>query len=441
MKFVKTSSNGPDEPRVYRVTEITRIVKRLLENEVGEVWIEGELSNVRRPSSGHYYCTIKDERSQIAAVMFRGRQAGMRFQPRDGLVVRVFGQLSVYERSGQYQVIVYRMEPGGEGALQAAFEALKKKLQAEGLFDPAGKRSIPLLPRHIGVITSPSGAAIRDILNVLGRRFDNLHVVLAPVRVQGAEAAADIVAAIEQLRRMGGLDVLIVGRGGGSLEDIWCFNEESVARAIAASEIPVISAVGHEIDFTISDFVADLRAPTPSAAAELVVGRKADFESRLDACSLSLRHAVRQRMLGMRNRLLAARGSRVFVEPGCVARRAMEKILLLQTRVERSVRDIVRERMQRSDEIRLRLERGAREMKLALEMNTQRLEARLSGMNPLAVLDRGYSITTRIDGEIVRRFDRVRQGERVLTRLAEGELESEVIRQNDIEKDKRSTEF
>ncbi len=415
-----------NEPKIYKVAEITRLIKELLEGEVGEVWIEGELSNVRRPASGHCYFTIKDENAQIAAVMFRGRQAGLRFEPRDGLVVRVFGTVSVYERSGQYQVIVSRMQAGGKGALQAAFEALKKKLMDEGLFNSARKRAIPMLPRHIGVVTSPTGAAIRDILNVLSRRFSNLHVVLAPVRVQGDGAAPEIAAAIEELNRMGGFDVLIVGRGGGSMEDLWPFNEEIVARAIAASAIPVISAVGHEIDFTISDLTADLRAPTPSAAAELVVGRKAEFDASIEAFAINLRRALERRLLEIRSRVAAASGSRVFLEPGHLVRRMAERIMRIQVQLEHRGGDVVRERIQRVDELTQLLGSLSRENLFGLRLKTGQLEARLAGINPLAVLNRGYSITTRLNGEILTRVGQARKGERLLTRLSDGKLESEV---------------
>lgn len=419
------------QPKVYRVAEITRLIKSVLEDEIGEVWIEGELSNVRRPSSGHYYFTVKDENAQISAVMFRGYQKGLRFQPVDGLVVRVFGLVSVYEKSGQYQVLVYQMEPGGQGALQAAFEALKKQLASEGLFDPARKKPIPLLPRRIAVVTSPTGAAIRDILNVLLRRFGNLHVVLSPVRVQGPEAAGDIAAAINELNTMGGFDVIIVGRGGGSLEDLWCFNEESVARAIAESTIPVISAVGHEIDFTISDFVADLRAATPSAAAELVIGRKADFEANLDACSQRLCRAIQQRLLTIRNRFLVATHSYVFQEPHNLARRIAERIERTKMQIEYSIQSMLRERQQRIDESSLRIVRQMHEWQRVSGMTIQRLEVQLKGMNPLAILDRGYSITKRINGHILKSADQVRQGEHVLTRLAAGSFESEVVKKSD----------
>src|SRR5437867_3235119 len=272
---------APGRPRedhpVLTVSELNALARGLLEEGLGTVWVEGEISNLRRYPSGHTYFTLKDAESQVAAVLFRGNAAALRFRPGDGLKVLARGRVSLYEPRGAYQVIVEALEPAGLGALQLAFEQLKARLLAEGLFDAARKRPIPLLPRRIGIVTSPSGAAIRDILKVLSRRFASLGVVLAPARVQGAEAAGEIVAGIAALNRLAGLDALIVTRGGGSLEDLWPFNEEAVARAIAASAIPVISAVGHETDVTIADLVADLRAPTPSAAAEVVVGSREEL--------------------------------------------------------------------------------------------------------------------------------------------------------------------
>lgn len=426
--MVDPMENSPEQHlKVYRVAEITRLIKSILEDEVGEVWIEGELSNVKRPSSGHYYFTIKDENAQIAAVMFRGRQTGLRFQPEDGLAVKILGLVSVYEKSGQYQVIVYRMEPAGKGALLAALEALKKKLELEGLFDPARKKPLPVLPQHIGIVTSPTGAAIRDILKVILRRFPNLHIVIAPVRVQGQGASAEIAAAIDEFNAMGGLDVLIVGRGGGSLEDLWCFNEESVARAIARSGIPVVSAVGHEVDFTISDFVADLRAPTPSAAAELVVGLKLDFEREFAAYTQQMLRALRQYALGIRNRYIAASGSYVFREPRNLARRYLERLCRLQNQVQHSGQTLFREYQQRVDESNFRMLKQTEAWQRVSEMNLRRLESVLRGINPLAVLGRGYSITMRADGSIIKSAGQVKCGVRIFTRLADGKLESEVV--------------
>lgn len=414
-------------PKIYRVAELTRLIKAVLEDEVGEVWVEGELSNFRQPASGHWYFTLKDEHAQLACVMFRGNQRGLRFQPKDGMLLRAHGLVSVYEKSGQYQMIVRTLELAGQGTLQAAFEALKRKLEAEGLFDPGRKKSLPLLPRHIGVVTSPTGAAIRDILNILTRRFYNLHVVLAPVRVQGPGAAGEIAAAIDDFNRRGDMDVLIVGRGGGSLEDLWCFNEEIVARAVARSAIPVISAVGHEIDFTICDFVADLRAPTPSAAAELVVREKAEFEAQLLETSRRLERALRRQVAELKHRFIAASGSYVFREPGNLARRVLERIERLSLQMRHGVQSLLRERQQQLDELNMRLTRQMKEWRHTRSMELAQLEAQLKGINPLAVLDRGYSITFRPDGRVIKASDQVRPGDRVATRVARGTFESEVL--------------
>ncbi|NLB54992.1 MAG: exodeoxyribonuclease VII large subunit, partial [Lentisphaerae bacterium] len=250
------------EPKIFRVSEINRLIKAMLEDEIGEAWVEGEISNLRRPASGHLYFTLKDDSAQISAVMFKGSQFTLPFKPEDGMLVNAYGQITVYERGGQYQLIVRKMIESGQGALQAKFEALKRKLTAEGLFDPERKKKLPLLPTRIGVITSHTGAAVRDIINVLSRRFNNLNILIGSVKVQGEGAAEEIAQMIRLMNQRPDIDVLIVGRGGGSIEDLWAFNEECVARAIADSGIPVISAVGHETDFTICDFVADVRAPT-----------------------------------------------------------------------------------------------------------------------------------------------------------------------------------
>ncbi len=427
MLFPEQKTNSAPQPKIYHVAEITHLIKAVLEDEVGEVWIEGELSNLRRPGSGHFYFTLKDESAQISAVMFRGSQRGLRFQPVDGKMIRVFGQVSVYEKSGQYQVIVRQMEMSGQGALQAAFEALKKKLAAEGLFDTARKRPLPLLPRHIGIVTSPTGAAIRDILNILSRRFHNLHIVLAPVRVQGEDAARDIAEALDLLNARGGLDLIIVARGGGSLEDLWCFNEESVARAVARSAIPVISAIGHEIDFTICDFVADLRAPTPSAAGELAIREKTELETRLRECARRLAHGLSQQFTTLRHRLVAVSRSHVFREPAYVARHNRDRIDRLGLQMRHGLVTLLHQRQQRADELNLRLVSRMREWRRGSAQDIQRLSLLLNGINPLAVLDRGYSITSRRDGRILKDGAGVKRGERVVTRLAKGTFESEVV--------------
>jgi exodeoxyribonuclease VII large subunit len=283
-------------PKIYTVSDLTTEIRTVLEDSFAGVWVEGELSNFRHHSSGHMYFTLKDQESQIRAVMFRQQNRQLKFRPQDGLAILMYGEISVYEPRGEYQIVGEYMEPRGIGALQLAFEQLKERLQAEGLFDDSRKRPIPMLPGRIGVITSPTGAAIRDILQVLRRRFAGVDVLIYPVTVQGDQAAPEIVEAIRELNRRGGLDVLIVARGGGSIEDLWAFNEEVVARAIAASKIPVISAVGHQVDYTIADFVADLRAPTPSAAAELVVSKTDELAQRLDDLQARMSGAVRSRL-------------------------------------------------------------------------------------------------------------------------------------------------
>src|ERR1700732_2013337 len=269
------------ERRVWKVSELTAGIRELLERAFTDVWVEGEVSNFRPAQSGHLYFTLKDARAQVRCVCFRDQACRLKFHPEDGLQVTVRGSISVYEPRGEYQIYVTNIEPVGLGALQLAFEQLKKKLSEEGLFDEARKKPLPALPRCIGVVTSPIGAAIRDILRVLKRRFPNVHVQLYPVKVQGEGAASEIVQALRYFNRVKTVDVLILARGGGSLEDLWAFNEEVVARAIFASEIAVISGVGHETDFTIADFVADLRAPTPSAAAEIVVRSRVEFERNI----------------------------------------------------------------------------------------------------------------------------------------------------------------
>ncbi|MBI3263779.1 MAG: exodeoxyribonuclease VII large subunit, partial [Acidobacteria bacterium] len=268
---------APPERRIYTVSELAAGLRELLETTYPEIWVEGEISNCRIWHTGHLYFTLKDEGAQLKAVMFRTPLRLLRFKPDDGLRVVARGRLTVYEPKGEYQVVCEHMEPHGLGALQLAFEQLKKRLQVEGLFEAARKRTLPVLPRKIGIVTSLEGAAIRDIIHVLARRYPNAHLVIRPSRVQGEDAAADIATALRAIAKIPGVDVIIVGRGGGSIEDLWAFNEERVARAIARSPVPVVSAVGHETDVTIADFVADVRAPTPSAAAEIVVARKDEF--------------------------------------------------------------------------------------------------------------------------------------------------------------------
>jgi exodeoxyribonuclease VII large subunit len=306
----RPQSSQPKRTRsVLSVTELTIRLRDLLESEFYEVWVQGELSNCRVWNTGHLYFTLKDESTQIRGVIFRSALRYLKFKPADGLRVVARGRVSVYEPKGEYQLVCEHLEPQGLGALQLAFEQLKKRLQAEGLFDAARKRALPALPRKIGIVTSLDGAAIRDIVNVLRRRYANAHLVVRPARVQGEGAALEIARGIRAIGRVEGVDVVIVGRGGGSIEDLWAFNEEIVARAIARSPVPVISAVGHETDVTIADFVADLRAPTPSAAAELVVSAKDDFCGRIDSLHDRLHAAALRRVqtLSRRVHMISAR--------------------------------------------------------------------------------------------------------------------------------------
>ncbi len=424
------ASRSGAAPHVFTVAELTRRIKGVLEDGVGTVWVDGELSNVRCPASGHYYFTLKDEAAQIGGVLFRGNQRGLAFLPKDGLLVRVFGEITVYERGGNYQILVRRMQPAGKGALQARFEALKDKLFREGLFDEARKKPLPLLPQHVGLVTSPTGAAVRDILNILARRFPNLHVVLAPCRVQGEGAAGEIADAIRLLNERGDVEVMIIGRGGGSLEDLWAFNEEAVALAIAASRIPVISAVGHEIDFTISDFVADLRAPTPSAAAELVVGQKESFEANLRVLSGQLTRELRRSVLEARNRILVLSRRHAQRAPLSVLRRQRLRLENSLHRMIRSVEGSVRDTQQDLDGMASRLLHGLAIRCQAKSHRLARLQSQLRALSPLGVLTRGYSITSDARGRIVRSVADVAAGQRVRTRIADGIFESDVVAGN-----------
>src|SRR5437899_8024772 len=298
--------------RILTVTELTVRVRDLLEREFFEVWVEGELSNCRVWHTGHLYFTLKDGSSSIRSVIFRSALRYLKFKPADGLRVVARGRVSVYEPKGEYQMVCEHLEPHGLGALQLAFDQLKKRLQDEGLFDAARKRPLPALPRKIGIVTSLDGAAIRDIIKILRRRYRNAHLVICPARVHGEDAAPDIARALRQIARVPGVEVVIVGRGGGSIEDLWAFNEEVVARAIARVPVPVISAVGHETDITIADFVADVRAPTPSAAAELVVSAKDEFCGRIDRLQGRLGAAARARVQGLSRRVHIVNGRPSF---------------------------------------------------------------------------------------------------------------------------------
>ena len=401
----KTEADAPEEPKIYTVTELTRQIKGLLEGAFPMVWVAGEISNARQYSSGHVYLTLKDEGAQLSGVMWRGVANRLKFKIEDGMAVVVCGNIGVYEPRGNYQIIISHVEPKGIGALQLAFEQLKQKLGKEGLFDAEHKKPLPTFPRTIGVVTSPDGAAIRDILNILNRRWPRFHLILRAARVQGGEAPGEIAAGIADLNKLGGVDVMIVGRGGGSLEDLWAFNEEVVARAIFASEVPVVSAVGHEIDFTISDFVADVRAATPSEAAELVLPVFEEIEGALDEYQARIVLALRTRADEIRGRLLAIEQSYALRQP----------------------LDRVRQFQQRADELAQRLLMGADRFVEAQRERLKGIAGKLDSLSPLAVLSRGYSVTTLADtGEIVRNAKQVSPGDRVKTRVAKGDFAARV---------------
>ncbi|AKJ64514.1 exodeoxyribonuclease VII large subunit [Kiritimatiella glycovorans] len=444
--------------KVYGVSELTRRIRTLLEDDLGTVWVEGEISGLRRPASGHCYFTLKDDRAQLSGVLFRRDAAKLDLALEDGMQVRGTGRVTVYEPRGQYQVVFRRLEAAGRGALMARFEELKRKLDAEGLFAPERKRPLPMLPRCIGVVTSPTGAAIRDIIQVLDRRFPDVHLLLAPAKVQGAGAAEEIATAIEALNALpsagGGRgpfrpDVLIAGRGGGSLEDLWAFNEERVARAVAASAVPVISAVGHEVDFTICDFAADHRAPTPSAAAELVVGRKADFRERLDRSQWRMRRLAGQQIARLRHRVDLLAGSYVFREPSQLIGqhrqrldgldRRMRHALNARTnvrprlagaaqRLQAATRDAVREARRETEGTGTAMRVAVRDYCASRRHAIERAAGKLDTLNPFRVLDRGYSLTRREDGSVVRSASDLARGARLITVLSRGEVESTVDR-------------
>ena len=444
------------DKKVYSISELTRQIKQTLEDEVGHVWVEGEISNYKVYGSGHAYFSLKDEGAQLSAVLFAGARAGVAAGARlaDGQRIRAYGQVTVFENRGQYQLIVRKVEAAGAGALMQRFEELKRKLEAEGLFDAARKRPLPALPQRIGIVTSPTGAVIHDMLNVLGRRFPNLQVRLAPVKVQGAGAAEEIAAAVALFNRACGpdsdwpADVLIVGRGGGSLEDLWAFNEEAVARAVAGSAIPVVSAVGHETDFSLCDFAADLRAPTPSAAAELVVASKAELEMRVARPARALRQALQQRVAELRGRLAEVRSAPVLREPSRLTERLAQRVDTLEMRMGHAARQRIQEERQRAEQAVSRLsllrERQVRQIESRVALDQRRLEQacrlwaerarvrvaalerQIGLLSPLAVLERGYSLTRTAQGRLVRSVKDVAAGDGLVTQVKDGTVKSVV---------------
>jgi exodeoxyribonuclease VII large subunit len=445
-----TSGPEPSDEPVFTVSRLNRVCRFILNESLGTIRIEGEISNVSAPSSGHLYFTLKDTEAQVRCAMFRPQARLLTRRPQNGDHVLLKAQVSLYEPRGDFQLIVETLEEAGDGALALAFERLKQKLAAEGLFDAAHKIPIPKLPRTVGVITSPTGAAIRDILTVLRRRFPAIEVVLIPVRVQGAEARDDIVRALRLANRWQACDVLILGRGGGSLEDLWTFNEEAVARAIHASKIPVISAIGHEIDFTISDFVADLRAPTPSAAAEAVSPDRVAWLERIDRLGARLQQSLNNRLQQSATRLRFLERRLEQRHPAQHLQTQSQRLDELEARLRRGVRYQFgqldrRLRIQEARMLRLRQDQRIALLSVRCEQFGQRLctalqrqveharhqlaraSQELQAVSPLATLARGYSITTRADTlDILCSWREAPPGTRIATRLTDGTLVSSV---------------
>jgi exodeoxyribonuclease VII large subunit len=411
--------------RVYTVSQITEVIKSELESAFPSVWVEGEISNFKRAPSGHLYFTLKDERSQLQTVMWRSDARRTRFDLKDGLKVICRGRITVYEQRGQYQLVTELIEPKGKGALQLAFEQLKEKLRAEGLFDPQRKKPLPLLPKTLGIVTSPRGAAIVDILRTIDRRFARIHILIYPARVQGEGAADEIVAGIDHLSGRPDIDVIIIGRGGGSIEDLWAFNEERVARAIARSPVPIISAVGHEVDFTIADFVADIRASTPSVAAEIVIKEEQALLERVDGLRRRLAQVVLYSLQERKHRLLSLSQHRSF--PGF-----RMKLLGLEQRVdelEHRARDIFRRRKVQLAEHRAaarlseeRLMSLLRRRLAELLADWERLSAQLHNLSPLNILQKGYALCWKDDHRLIRRIEDVEKDKDVTVTFYKGDF-------------------
>jgi exodeoxyribonuclease VII large subunit len=391
--------------RVWTVAQLTAQIKDLLETEFASVWLAGEISNFKRHSSGHVYLTLKDEQSQISGVIWRSAASRLPFDLHDGLDVIVQGRVSLYEPQGKYQIYIEKVQPKGLGALELAFRQLREKLEKEGLFAREHKKPLPRFARRVVLVTSPTGAAVRDMLQVICRRWRDVEIWIRPVRVQGDGAAAQIAAAIAEVNRLGGVDVMIVGRGGGSLEDLWAFNEEIVARAIFASRIPIVSAVGHEVDLTIADLVADRRALTPSEAGELVVPSEQEMRESLRQASVRMARSLQDRLQAVRHRVDQLAARRPFRFPY----------------------DGIRQRQQRCDEISGRLNRAIWNRLRDGQHRLATLAGRTEALSPLNVLARGYSLTTHDAGHsVVRSADQVAVGDRIVTRLARGRITSRV---------------
>ena len=444
------SFESPVTRRIWSVGDLVSEVRTHVEREYGDLWVEGEISNLRSAPSGHIYFTLKDGDAQLPAVLFRRQASLLRFKPADGLHVMLRGKVSVYEQRGQMQLVAEFLEPVGAGSLQIAFEQLKARLQARGLFDAARKKPLPAFPHCVGIVTSPTGAVIRDFLNIVSRRHAGLHVLLYPASVQGEGAAAEVAAGIAWFNRTRQVDVIVIARGGGSLEDLAPFNTEHLAEAIAASDLPVISAVGHETDFTIGDFVADLRAPTPSAAAELVTAALHNVSERVQTLDQRLVRACRFRLIQASNALARVRVDSIFAREMDQLRRRQQHVDRLCDQINAAWRPRCRNLNDRLQGLSTRLLRqdfawrlrAARERLATLENRMARAQAdhvrkgrerqasltrQLSAMSPLAVLSRGYALVYNEGGALIRNAAQAKPGESTVTRLAHGRIRSRVM--------------
>jgi len=441
----------PPERRVWKVRDLVAAVRTHVEREYSDAWVEGEISNFRAPESGHLYFTLKDGNAQIRVVMFRSSARLLRFRPADGLQVVVRGRITIYEDRGELQISAEYLEPKGAGSLQLAFEQLKAKLEAEGLFAAERKKPIPTLPSRIGVVTSAQGAALRDILNILQRRHHSVNVLIFPAQVQGDAAAHEVAAGVHYFNQRDNADVIIIARGGGSAEDLASFNSESLARAVATSEIPIISAVGHETDFTIVDFVADLRAPTPSAAAELVILSRQEIEDHASALHERLSRAMRYRLLMGRQALTELAQHGAFARIMEVIRQRQQKLDDLTHRMELAERLLLEQMRRRWEtisasvrhyDLRLVLSGMRKELDskttalvavtrnvlLQHRVRAERLDTVLQSLSPLAILDRGYALVFDSQGKLLKDARTVSLGEQISARLAQGQIQAGVTK-------------
>jgi exodeoxyribonuclease VII large subunit len=397
--------NFMQDTQTYSVSEVNHAVKLLLEEALPFIWVEGEISNFKAHYSGHYYFSLKDANAQISAVIWKSRLYNIPYDLEDGMQIRAYGSVRVYEKSGRYQLDISRVEPAGAGKLQQKFEQLKRKLNSEGLFEAQYKKGFPKFPNKIGVVTSSTGAAVKDIINVLNRRAPNVEIVVRSAQVQGASAAADIAEAIEDFNHYKKVDLLIVGRGGGSLEDLWAFNEEVVARAIFASDIPVISAVGHEIDFTIADFVADLRAPTPSAAAEMAVPDYLELKKEIKYSANRINYLILNKIVYYREKIISLQKSYGLNRPI----------------------DFIRQYAMQVDDLNVNLQRQIKQFIQSKREKIKQLALRLNGLSPKSILSRGYSISF-VGDKVVRQAMSIKSGDELVTELYDGEIYSTVIK-------------